>query len=103
MEKFYGRQTPVSVINRSGQDKIANGFQRYRKSPIFGYLKYCCVHAIGSNSREISIHPNDAGGMANSEDPDPKEQSDLGLHCVSGPVCRKTVISVGCDDPIIYE
>ena len=66
-------------------------------------LKYCCVHPIGSNSREIFIHPNDAGRMANSEDPDPKEQSDLGLHCVSRPVCRKTVISVGCDDPIIYE
>ena len=30
MEKFYGRQTPVPATNRSGgQDKIANGFQRY--------------------------------------------------------------------------
>ena len=35
------------------------------------------------------ISPNDAGGMANSVDPD-QEQSDLGLHCLPRQICPKT-------------
>ena len=33
------------------------------------------------------MHPKDAAGIANSVDLD---QSDLGLHCLPGPVCPKT-------------
>ena len=41
----------------------------------------------------------DANGIANSEDPDQtapigavlEEQSDMGLHCLPGPICRKTL------------
>ena len=39
------------------------------------------------------FHQNDANGIANSEDPDqtaPREQSDLGLHCLPRPICPKT-------------
>ena len=35
------------------------------------------------------MHPKDADGMANSVDPDQK-QSDLGLHCLLGPICPNT-------------
>ena len=37
------------------------------------------------------MSPKDAEGIANSEDPDQKEeQSDLGLHCLPRPICPKT-------------
>ena len=35
--------------------------------------------------------PNNTDGMTNSVDFDQKEQSDLGLHCLHRPVCRKTL------------
>ena len=38
------------------------------------------------------MRPKDADGMANSGDPEqtaPLEQSDLGLHCLSRPICPK--------------
>ena len=40
------------------------------------------------------MSPNDADRMANSVDPD-QEQSDLGLHCLPGPVCPKTLENYG--------
>ena len=33
---------------------------------------------------------NGANGIANSEDPDSEEQSDLGLHCLPRSICPKT-------------
>ena len=38
------------------------------------------------------MSPNDADGMANSEDPD---QSDLGLHCLPRHTCPKTLDHYG--------
>ena len=34
------------------------------------------------------LHQNNANGLANSEDPD-QQQSDLGLHCLTRPICPK--------------
>ena len=41
----------------------------------------------------VVMHPKDADGMANIVDPDqtaPSEQSDLGLHCLLGPIVPNT-------------
>ena len=43
------------------------------------------------------MHLKGADGMANSVDPDQKEQSDQGLHCLHGQVClssRSSLIGV---------
>ena len=40
-------------------------------------------------------NPKVADPMANSVDPDLKEQSDLGLHCLHRPVCLKTLNHYG--------
>ena len=42
------------------------------------------------------MSPNDADGMAKSEDPDQtaQEQFDLGLHCLPKHICPKTYILV---------
>ena len=40
-------------------------------------------------SFHTEICPKGADGMANSVDPD-KTAPDLGLHCLPGPVCKKT-------------
>ena len=62
----------------------------YRKFPKCSDThKHCCNHPKSlTRGRFLRVmHPKDAEGIANSVDP---EQSDLGLHCLSIPVCPKT-------------
>ena len=68
----------------------------YRKVPKFSDArKLCCnLPKIQTMRPNLSVfHLKDANGIANSEDPDqtaPREQSDLGLHCLPRPFCPKT-------------
>ena len=68
----------------------------YRNVP-----KFSAARKFSCNQSKIQTkRPNlrvfcykDANRIANSEDPDQtalEEQSDLGLHCLPRPICRKT-------------
>ena len=57
----------------------------------------CCnLPKIQTKRPKLGVLPqNNANGIANSEDPDLirlllEEQSDLGLYCLSRPICPKT-------------
>ena len=51
--------------------KFSDTHQLYSKHPKLQHKRF--YHGV--------ISPNDVIGIANSEDPDKKEQSGLGLHC----------------------
>ena len=70
----------------------------YRKVPKFSDArKLCCnLPEIQTKSPNIRVFcQKDANGRATSEDPDLKEQSFLGLHCLPRPVCPKTLNPYG--------
>ena len=72
-----------------------DGSKLYCKFPKYSDTqKNCCNHPKSwTRWRFLSVmHPKDAEGIANSVDPD---QSDLGLHCLSRPVCPKTYENYG--------
>ena len=75
-----------SAVEYSGFDLI------YLKVPKFlDARKLCCnqfkIQIKRSNYRVIC--PIESYGIANSADPDQKEPSDLGLHCLLRPICQK--------------
>ena len=69
---------------------------RYRKIPKISDTQKFAVITLKVEQDGFTfrvMHPKDTEGIANSVDPDqtaPKEQSDLGLHCLLRPVCPKT-------------
>ena len=54
--------------------------------------KLCCnLHNIKKKTHTFKVfRKKDVNGIANSEDPDQTEQSDLGLHCLPRPICPRT-------------
>ena len=74
---------------------------KYRKVPKFSDSRklYCNLPKIQTKTPSLWVFRHkDANGIANSEDPDqtaPKEQSDLGLHCLPRPICPKTLDHYG--------
>ena len=69
-------------------------YQNYRKVPKFSDARtLCCKVPKRPNLRVF--HQKDADGIANSEDPDQKEQSDLSLHCLPRPIGPKILDHYG--------
>ena len=65
----------------------------YHKVPKFWDARNLCLNLpkiqITRPNLQRVFRQNCANGIANSVDPD-QEQSDLGLHCLSRPLCPKT-------------
>ena len=68
---------------------------KYRRVPKFSDARnFAVIHPkFKQTPNPMVFCQKHANGIANSEDPDqtaPEEQSDLGLHCLPSPICRKT-------------
>ena len=68
----------------------------YHKVPKFSDARKLCCNLPKIQTKKPNLRlfcQKDVNGIANSVDPDqtaPKEQSDLGLHCLPRPICPKT-------------